>query len=557
MSQEKALSASMQRLIMLARSKAPVVFVETYEEKRALGQITTLLDGGENSVHRYPNMFVFDMATGITLIEGKPEYPGRNAHRSPDKGELPSDPEELFPALGRAEVPFGIWVVLDANEYILEYIYERHVRNAAYAFPDKEPSSNEVSVIHERHGTSPSHMLVLMDTKAKVPDRLTKIVPTIEWDLPSKAEILAMYEGAELTEELSAEEIEGAVRAAQGLTLMEAEGAASLSLGLHDELRADVVVGEKRNLIKASGALEFIDDGIGLDQVGGFDRLKNWLRLRASAFSDKAAAFGIDAPQGVLLTGVPGCGKSLVAKAFGPAWGVPTLRFDLGAVFGKYVGQSESQMREALKLAEATAPCVLWMEELEKALGSSSGDYDGGTSGRVLGQFLAWMQEKRAPVFVVATTNRATALPPELTRAGRFDTMMFVDLPTSTARSEILKIHLKRRNKVVQDADLEVVVAATEGYSGAELEHVVKNSLFECFMDNERDVTADDLLLAAEQVVPLSKSREPEVSALRKWASGRAMWATSQESTVETPSQAASGSGGRLSRRKKTPSGVN
>ncbi|MBI5528418.1 MAG: AAA family ATPase [Deltaproteobacteria bacterium] len=244
--------------------------------------------------------------------------------------------------------------------------------------------------------------------------------------------------------------------------------------------------------------------------------------MRGKGFQPAAADFGLPAPKGVLLLGVPGCGKSLTAKAVAHAWQMPLLRLDLGRIFSGLLGSSEENMRKAIKVAEGVAPAVLWVDEIEKGLGGSlGGTSDGGTGSRVFGTLLTWMQEKAARVFVVATANRIEILPPELLRRGRFDEIFFVDLPGAAAREEIARIHLSRRGRNAATFDLARLAETTDGFSGAELEHCVVEGLFHAF-DNDRDLTTEDLLSVARDTIPLSITSSEELQRSRAWASTRA-----------------------------------
>ena len=271
---------------------------------------------------------------------------------------------------------------------------------------------------------------------------------------------------------------------------------------------------------RLGGALTFVETDT--PGVGGLGYLKSWLGARKDAFgSEKAKEFGLPEPKGVILLGSPGTGKSLTAKTVAREWGVPLLRLDAGKLFGSLVGQSESQTRQAIEAAEACSPCVLWIDEIEKGL--SSGGLDGGTSQRVFGTMLTWLQEKEKPVFVVATANAVEGLPPELLRKGRFDEIFFVDLPTLNERLEITQIHLKRRNRL--KIDPKQIAAATEGFSGAEIEQAIIEGMFTAF-DQQRDVTVGDILAAVRGTTPLSKTMEVKIEALRTWAKGRAKLAS-------------------------------
>jgi SpoVK/Ycf46/Vps4 family AAA+-type ATPase len=277
------------------------------------------------------------------------------------------------------------------------------------------------------------------------------------------------------------------------------------------------ILREKQRMVSQLDALEFYPLEEGMNEVGGLDELKRWLRERDKAFSDEARAYGLPVPRGLLLVGIQGCGKSLTAKVVGRHWGLPLLRLDLGHVFD---GRSapEETLREALRTCEAIAPCVLWLDEIEKGFAESSTD---GTTTRVLGSMLTWLQEKTAPVFLVATANKVEALPPELLRKGRFDEIFFVDLPDAAERADILRIHLARRRRQMPDAVLDDLVKRTEYFSGSELEQVVVSGMYTSFAAS-RELTADDLVWAVKETVPLYRTYEDQIKALREWATTRA-----------------------------------
>lgn len=279
---------------------------------------------------------------------------------------------------------------------------------------------------------------------------------------------------------------------------------------------------------RLGGALTFVDTDC--PNVGGMTGLKSWLGARRKAFcTEDAKKFGLPEPKGLLLLGIPGTGKSLTPKSMGRDWGLPLVRFDIGKLFGSLVGQSESQTRQALAAVEACAPCICWIDEIEKAL--SSGGNDGGTSMRVLGTILTWLQDKTAPVFVVATANSVANLPPELLRKGRFDEIFFVDLPTEAERLEIARIHVERHNRKVTTLKPSEIAKATTGFSGSEIEQVIIDAMFSAY-DQDRDVTLEDVLKSIQNTVPLSKTMETQVTHLREWAKGRAKPAA-QEKTAQ------------------------
>ena len=321
------------------------------------------------------------------------------------------------------------------------------------------------------------------------------------------------------------------VDSALGLTDTEADLAFRLAKekdGFKSMDAVQVISSEKEQIIRKSGILDYVKVAASLEKsVGGLDSLKLWLKRRSKAFEIKAKEFGLKEPKGVLLLGVPGCGKSLTAKCIAAEWKQPLLKLDLGKVFSMYVGSSENNIREAIQTAEAVAPCILWIDEIEKGL-ATQGEHDGGTSTRVFSTILTWMQEKTKPVFVVATANDISSLPPELLRKGRFDEIFFVDLPTRDERKNILSIHLSK-NHQGQDVDLDTIANETKFFNGAEIEEIVKEAMFIAYVNNPNapSVTTKDLQEAARNVIPLAQTMKKRIDDLREWAIVRARLASS------------------------------
>jgi len=334
--------------------------------------------------------------------------------------------------------------------------------------------------------------------------------------------IAAVRDNPNVDSKLEPSQRESLVKSAQGLTQDEIESVFARSLVERKRFDLDIVLEEKKQIIRKSGLLEYYAPDAQIKDVGGLELLKSWLDKRSESFTDKAREFGIPAPKGILLLGVQGCGKSLVAKAVAAQWNLPLLKLDVGRIFGSLVGQSEENIRRAIDVSESVAPCILWADELEKGFAGASGGgvSDGGTMARVFSTFLTWMQEKTAPVFLMATANDVTKLPPEMLRKGRFDEIFFVDLPDGPEREEILAIHLKKRNRDVSNFNLKVLAKATSGFSGAEIEQVIIGSLYVAY-DEKRELMQKDLLAEAKAVIPLSVMMREEVDELRTWAQMR------------------------------------
>ncbi|GEP89001.1 AAA+-type ATPase, SpoVK/Ycf46/Vps4 family [Chitinophaga terrae (ex Kim and Jung 2007)] len=379
-----------------------------------------------------------------------------------------------------------------------------------------------------------------------IPDALQKEILIKEFALPTAEEIqqvlVKLVEQNRQNQRLrfdidSNNTIARLCEAACGLTLNEAENAFALSMvndGVLNATDVSTIAEEKKQIIHRNGLLEFSMPKLKMEDIGGLENLKKWLEKRAQSWSEQARKYNIPAPRGVLITGLPGCGKSLTAKTVSTSWNVPLLRLDMGAVFSGLVGSSERNMRTVIQTAESMAPCVLWIDEIEKAFSGVGSSGDSGTATRLFGTFLTWMQEKEKFVFVVATANNIDFLPPELMRKGRFDEIFFVDLPTRAERKIIIDIHLKKRlthpdvigNLKLDDSFIDPLVERTEGFTGAEIEQVVISGLFEAFSEN-RAITIDDFITAIENTVPLVVTQSEKIRAIREWANVRAVSATS------------------------------
>ncbi len=371
-------------------------------------------------------------------------------------------------------------------------------------------------------------VMLVVGPEAAVPRELEKDISVLDLPLPSPAELMAVLE-SEVDDAASLGwDLDVMVRAARGLTQGEAERAFRMARIVRDPSHALVrVLREKRRVMRQSATVELVETDVTLDQVGGLEVLKAWLKSRVVAFGEEARQFGLPEPRGVLVCGVQGCGKSLVAKAASQVFGVPLVRLDFAAVFA--AASPEHAIRQAQRIAEAVAPLVLWVDEIEKGLGGGALD---ATRARVFGDFLMWLQEKRAPVFVAATANEVEHLPPELARRGRFDEVFFVDLPAAKERAEILAIHLARRGRDPLAFPLAELSRGVDHFSGAELEQVVISALFRAFAAG-RELAVEDLRVAIGEVVPLATMYEEKVQALRIWAEQRARRASADRRTID------------------------
>jgi SpoVK/Ycf46/Vps4 family AAA+-type ATPase len=329
---------------------------------------------------------------------------------------------------------------------------------------------------------------------------------------------------------LTEEEREAVLKSALGLTVDEAENVFAKSLVEVKRFDPAIIIQEKEQIIRKSGILEYYHSNEHFDNIGGLEHLKEWLTIRKRGFSEKAREYGLPFPSGLLLIGIPGTGKSLTAQAVASLWKLPLLRFDVGKVFGGVVGESERNIRHAIKTAESVSPSLLWIDEIEKGFAGvqSSNLTDAGTTSRVFGTFITWLQEKKKPVFVIATANNVNQLPPELMRKGRFDEIFFLDLPSPNEREDIFSIHIKKRGREIAKFDLKTLVGLSKGYSGAEIEQTIVTSMFEAFSE-DREVETTDVMNALEDMVPLSRLMKEEITSLRTWAQARARLASKTE----------------------------
>jgi len=385
-------------------------------------------------------------------------------------------------------------------------------------------------VLHQAK-TSNKTLLVL-GCRLILPPELERELTVLDLPLPNKNALAIVLDGIVESANLPAiqnESRQHVLDSASGLTTIEAENAFALSVVECKAIDPTVVAREKANAVKRSGILEIIETSESLETIGGIDLLKDWLLNRKNAFSQRAIEYGLPLPKGLMIIGIAGTGKSLTAKATAAVFNIPLLKLDAGKIFAGLVGQSESNLRSVIQTAEAIAPCVLWIDELEKGFAGSksSGSTDGGTSARVFGSFLSWMQEKKSPVFVVATANDVSQLPPELLRKGRWDELFFVDLPNQSERESIWKIQIQKHRRDPKDFDLVQLGKMTEGFTGAEIENVFVDAMYLAF---EREQEPSDLTIAEvlNDSVPLSKLMTESIQGLRNWAKGRARMATTQ-----------------------------
>ncbi len=511
------------QLSRLFRARFPYIYLTTWEEERAINLIKKMATS-EKLIKVSREVYIWTQTKGFTLngevIEGT---------MSPDKA---------LDFISKCNKN-AIFIMCDFHVYFgvkgrqIDYNVVRKIRDNIAELKTSKYRKN----------------VIFMAPELLIPETMQKEVSLVDLPLPSLDEIktklekmLAQNKQIDTTK-LDESIKEKLCKAALGLTLQEAENAFALAMvndGCIDERDLNIILNEKMQVIKKTGILEFINTDIKLSDIGGLENLKNWLNKRNNSWSEAAKKYCLPAPKGVLITGVPGCGKSLTAKAMSAAWQLPLLKLDFGKIFSGIVGSSEENMRKAIKTAEAVAPSILWVDEIEKSLSGINSNGDSGTSSRIFGTFLTWMQEKTAPVFVIATANNISGLPAELLRKGRFDEIFFVDLPTKNERKEIFKLHLEKRlqdkevaSKIeINDELYDKLADLTEGYVGAEIEQIVISALYEAFFQ-KRPLEISDLENTIKNVVPLSVTQKEQILALRQWANIRAVTATKKDDMAQ------------------------
>ncbi|HBE53851.1 MAG TPA: AAA family ATPase [Cyanobacteria bacterium UBA11369] len=492
-----------EELNVLVQAQYPLIYLVTSEEERAEQAIATIAKISKPQ----RRVFVWTVTHGLVDYEQPRNITQHNT----------VSPEAAIEWVMNRQRDPSIFIFKDLHPFIDSPATTRWLRDAIASFKGSQKT------------------IILMSPVQQVPIELEKEVVVLDFPLPDMGElnqVLTQHLDQNRGRRLTTEAREKLLRAALGLTRDESEKVyrkAQVTTGRLTEAEVDIVLSEKKQLIRRNGILEYIEEDETIDSVGGLEELKKWLKQRSNAFTERAREYGLPQPKGMLILGVPGCGKSLIAKTTSRLWGLPILRLDMGRVYdGSMVGRSEANLRNALKTAESISPTILFIDELDKAFAGSTGssDSDGGTSSRIFGSFLTWMQEKTSPVFVMATANRVERLPGEFLRKGRFDEIFFVDLPTPEERQEIFKIHLTKRRREIERFDLDQLAKVSDGFSGAEIEQALIAAMYEAFAQ-DREFTQLDIIAAIKSTLPLSRTMTEQVTALRDWARQRARPAAS------------------------------
>lgn len=377
---------------------------------------------------------------------------------------------------------------------------------------------SEDNLYNENYNTT---IFIISDTVV-IPSELENYITVFDIPLPTTAEILTIINEfiSDLKIKVNQDIINDIALSFKGLNEFQIKQILNLAYqdgGCIDEEDKLLILKEKEQFIKKAGMLEIVNFSETVDDIGGLENLKEWLQRKAKIFAnlDKAIKFGVDVPKGIMIIGMPGCGKSLTAKATASLFEIPLVRLDVGRLLGKYVGESENNMRKALKLSEAISPCVLWIDEIEKAFAGVGSDGENEVTTRLFGQFLTWMQEKENTVFIVATANDISHIPPEFMRKGRFDELFFVDLPNGEERRKIIDIHLKKRRKWNKNIDSIALIKETDGFNGADIEAVVKDTIEAAFIDGRDTITTEDLIKSAKETKSISSTLKDKIKQIK------------------------------------------
>jgi ATP-dependent 26S proteasome regulatory subunit len=550
-----------ERMKILINSSTPIVIMETVEEMRALALVRVACSE--------LNLAVFEWTIADGLVRsgsgGAAAQPAQNhgqGYAQARPSTLPqgnSEAERLMrsvmssvvsdPAAGSssktASYNTAMYNTTDPVQALANL--ESMTIEAVFVLKDFHRHMDNPVVVRRlrdvgQRFSANRRTLILTAPAIEMPPELASLVEFLDLPLPDRDRLREIiretYTRLSSTHTLKLQLDAGGVDAMagnlRGLTEEAADRAISQAimgrLALSPECITDVL-NAKKALLKRSEMLEFVDSTDTMASVGGLDNLKQWLQQRRGAWDEGASKFGLDPPKGVIILGVQGCGKSLCARAVAGEWKLPLVKFDTAAVYDKFIGETEKRIQKVFRVAEGLAPCILWIDELEKVFagsGPDSASADAGVSSRFMASFLSWMQERKPAVFVAATCNNVTVLPPELIRKGRFDELFFVDLPSETERKQVFAIQLAKRKRNPADYDLDKIAGAAQGFSGAEIESAVQTALYAAFAA-KRELSNEDLLTSLSSTVPLSVMRAEEIAELREWAKKRAVWASGRE----------------------------
>jgi len=486
-----------EELNLLVRARYPIIYVPTQEEERAEAAIAQAAQSQSGR-----GLCIWDFVEGYQGNLNDVGYGKRNPLHALEL-------IEQFPVSSSA-----LFILRDFHRFLDDIAVARKLRNLG------------------RRLKSQPKTIIILSPQLTIPGELGELITVLEFSLPGLADIQTAVQTLLSSANQAADDATLAeiARSCQGLSLERIQRVIARAIATHGQFRIedlDLILEEKRQTVRQTQILDYYPATEQITDIGGLDNLKDWLIKRGSAFSAKARQYGLPNPRGLLLIGVQGTGKSLTAKAIAHHWHLPLLRLDVGRLFAGLVGESESRTRQMIQLAEALAPCILWIDEIDKAFAGTGGQGDAGTTSRVFGTFITWMAEKTSPVFVVATANNIQALPPEMLRRGRFDEIFFVGLPSQPERQAIFEVHLARvRPHTLNTFDLKRLAYETPEFSGAEIEQAIVEAMYLGFSQG-RDFTTEDILEAVSQMVPLARTAQEQIEALQAWAaSGKARMAS-------------------------------
>jgi ATPase family associated with various cellular activities (AAA) len=486
---------------LLLRARYPLIYIPTREEERVE---TAIAQSAKQQGNR--SVYIWDFVEGY---QGNPNDAGFGRRNPLQALEFV---EKLAPTVA------AVFVLRDFHRFLEDVSVARKLRNLARLLKSQPKN------------------IILLSPQINIPDDLGEVLTVLEFPLPHIPEIQVELERlfAATGQTLEPRMLDEVARSCQGLSMERIRRVLAKAIATHGSFQAEdveLILEEKRQTIRQTQILDFYPATEKISDIGGLDNLKDWLLRRGGAFSERARQYGLPHPRGLLLVGIQGTGKSLTAKAIAHHWHLPLLRLDVGRLFAGLVGESESRTRQMIQLAEALAPCVLWIDEIDKAFAGFDGRGDSGTTSRVFGTFITWLAEKSSPVFVVATANNIQSLPPEMLRRGRFDEIFFVGLPSQEERRAIFAVHLSRlRPHNLKAYDLDRLAYETPDFSGAEIEQILVEAMHIGFSQN-RDFATEDILEAASQMIPLARTAQDQIQMLQAWAAnGRVRLASRQSS---------------------------
>ena len=487
-------------LTLLLKARYPVLLINTIEEDRVEYVIRKHIKANLNR-----SIYSWDFVEGYTNNPNNEGFAKRN----------PLQALELIERL-TAETP-AIFLLKDFNRFLTDVSISRKLKNIARILK-LQPKT-----------------IIIIGSDFNIPKELQDLITTIQFQLPNQAEIIQELTRLidSLNIKINSELFENLTQTCQGLSLERIRRVLSKIIATHktiDKNSISILLSEKKQIISQTEILEYWSAPDKIGNIGGVEILKDWLKKRKTSFSIQAANYGLPTPRGLLLVGIQGTGKSLTAKAIANEWQLPLLKLDVGKLFGGIVGESESRLRQMIEVSETLAPCILWIDEMDKAFSNTDNTGDSGTSNRVLGTFISWLSEKTKPVFVVATANNVDLLPIEIIRKGRFDEIFFLDLPKKQERKEIFKIHIQQfRPNTYDSFNYEKLAQLSESFSGAEIKQSIIEGMYQAFYE-EREFTTEDICLAINELIPLAQLETNQMVKLQNWASSGRIRLASEDS---------------------------